>query len=261
MNTGDGVWIRGADQTEYNGWFSPTVTGGTTFTMTVSGAPASPATGTITMGREWSDWDFENGRPRQWVGTLTTRTDDTNGEITLNSSAHFQRYLDRRYGSETQMKASWSGYAIEIGGRDIKSTALVGDVVTVNTNSLGLNLPVLTTEITLYPATFGFQELDLDVDGDLDLMANWSVYDNALDVSLGGDTLPDSLYLAAKPALFGSLTWPPFDSTAGGTPPGTPAAEDIPAGYFYTNGSWPTEAAAGTLTATTVNVTNINKVP
>src|SRR3990167_5840369 len=46
--TGDIVTIAGADQAEYNGNFTITVTGGTTFTYAVSGTPASPATGTIT---------------------------------------------------------------------------------------------------------------------------------------------------------------------------------------------------------------------
>ncbi len=45
--TGDVVFITGASQSEYNGQFTITVTGATTFTYTVSGAPATPATGTI----------------------------------------------------------------------------------------------------------------------------------------------------------------------------------------------------------------------
>jgi hypothetical protein len=45
--TGDKVNIRGAAQSEYNGDFTITVTGADTFTYTVSGSPATPATGTI----------------------------------------------------------------------------------------------------------------------------------------------------------------------------------------------------------------------
>lgn len=40
--------IKGADQQEYNGVFTVTVTGANTFTYTVSGTPATPATGSIT---------------------------------------------------------------------------------------------------------------------------------------------------------------------------------------------------------------------
>jgi hypothetical protein len=39
--------MRGADQSDYNGDFVVTVTGADTFTYTVSGSPATPATGTI----------------------------------------------------------------------------------------------------------------------------------------------------------------------------------------------------------------------
>lgn len=49
LATGDTVIIFDAVQTEYNGTRTVTVTGSTTFTYTVSGAPATPATGTILM--------------------------------------------------------------------------------------------------------------------------------------------------------------------------------------------------------------------
>jgi len=45
--SGDVVNIRGADQSEYNGDFTITVVDADTFTYTVSGSPATPATGTI----------------------------------------------------------------------------------------------------------------------------------------------------------------------------------------------------------------------
>lgn len=48
LATGMKVVIRGADQQEYNGVHQITVTGTDTYTYTVSGTPASPATGTIT---------------------------------------------------------------------------------------------------------------------------------------------------------------------------------------------------------------------
>jgi hypothetical protein len=46
--TGDTVTIAGADQAEYNGSFAITRTGADTFTYTVPGTPATPATGVIT---------------------------------------------------------------------------------------------------------------------------------------------------------------------------------------------------------------------
>lgn len=53
LATNDTVNIAGATQTEYNGNFPITVTGATTFTYTVSGTPATPATGTITWKKGW----------------------------------------------------------------------------------------------------------------------------------------------------------------------------------------------------------------
>ena len=47
-STGDLITIAGADQSDYNGTFSVTYDGATTFTYTVSGSPTTPATGTIT---------------------------------------------------------------------------------------------------------------------------------------------------------------------------------------------------------------------
>lgn len=46
--TNDYVIIKGANQVEYNGPFQVTVTNSNTFTYTVSGTPATPATGAIT---------------------------------------------------------------------------------------------------------------------------------------------------------------------------------------------------------------------
>ncbi len=47
FKTNDVIHISGADQSQYNGDFTITVTGTTTFTYTVSGTPTTPATGTI----------------------------------------------------------------------------------------------------------------------------------------------------------------------------------------------------------------------
>lgn len=48
-STGAAVVIAGAVQTEYNGVFTVTVLSTTTFSITVTGSPATPATGTITV--------------------------------------------------------------------------------------------------------------------------------------------------------------------------------------------------------------------
>ena len=48
LGSGMTITIAGANETDYNGDFVVTVTGETTFTYSVSGSPATPATGTIT---------------------------------------------------------------------------------------------------------------------------------------------------------------------------------------------------------------------
>lgn len=50
LTNNDTVVIVGANQNEYNGTYTITVTGVNTFTYTVSGTPATPATGTIQAG-------------------------------------------------------------------------------------------------------------------------------------------------------------------------------------------------------------------
>jgi hypothetical protein len=47
-SSGDKVWIQGANEQEYNGVFSITVTGADSYTYSYTGSPSSPATGTIT---------------------------------------------------------------------------------------------------------------------------------------------------------------------------------------------------------------------
>lgn len=53
LATADIVVIRGADQPEYNGSHTITVTDVNTYTYTVSGSPATPATGTINSTQAW----------------------------------------------------------------------------------------------------------------------------------------------------------------------------------------------------------------
>lgn len=54
--TGNYVTILGAVETEYNGTFQITVTNSTTFTYTVTGTPATPASGTITYNKASLQW-------------------------------------------------------------------------------------------------------------------------------------------------------------------------------------------------------------
>lgn len=76
--TGDTVVITDADQTEYNGSYTITVTGANTFTYVFAGSATSPATGTISARRA-----FNTGINRVYiheVGTYLVFLDPENGE-------------------------------------------------------------------------------------------------------------------------------------------------------------------------------------
>ena len=71
---------------------------------------------------------------------------------------------------------------------------------------------LLASERGKGPGPGGFQELDLDVKATTLRKGNFNYKDNGVpeSESLGGVDLPKSLYLAAKPAWFADLAWPPF---------------------------------------------------
>jgi hypothetical protein len=82
-----------------------------------------------------------------------------------------------------------------------------------------------------------FQEKDLDVEASTLRVHNWASFPNSIvpgEALPAGDTLPQSLYLTAKPPWFGDLAWPPVDSS---DPKFDPLI--IPAGYRFIRGSNP----------------------
>jgi hypothetical protein len=113
------------------------------------------------------------------------------------------------------------------------ATAVSNGVVSFSGGS-GTPLPATGTALTLFTGPPGYQELDLDVQGTVIDKGNY-LYGTTGAAgsmsSLGGDTLPASLFLVSKPSWFGSLAWPPFD-------PANPNASSyaaIPAGYRFAN--------------------------
>lgn len=85
------------------------------------------------------------------------------------------------------------------------------------------------------------QELDLTVTGTMIRHGNYDYLTKkiAWDPAISDHTIPNSYYLTGKPALFGSLAWPPLDPTS---PPGAFNDENlckIPAGYRYVHGKDP----------------------
>lgn len=104
--TGNKVVIRGANEPEYNGGSKVvTVTSTTTFTYTVSGTPATPATGTITCTAQILDGDTDGsgvisntgfaftanqpvvGRVRRGTSVTRYKTGIINGTITSSGFA------------------------------------------------------------------------------------------------------------------------------------------------------------------------------
>lgn len=79
-----------------------------------------------------------------------------------------------------------------------------------------------------------WQELDTNVLATTTRKGNYDFFNQAIPAnqSLGTNSLPPSLYLSAKPAWFGSLSWPPFNPLS----PGSLSYTNIPAGYRYVHG-------------------------
>jgi hypothetical protein len=74
----NGFWVKisGATQPEYNGNFQITVTGTTTFTYTVTGSPATPATGTILFAQLKLPLKWDGNQSHAWTtvsyGTISS---------------------------------------------------------------------------------------------------------------------------------------------------------------------------------------------
>lgn len=88
--TGQILYMVGATQTPYNGRYTITVTGASTFTYAVAGAPATPATGTIAARAVWKS-DTASG-----TGSVTTFTQRevllTAGEANAIVAAGYGRF-------------------------------------------------------------------------------------------------------------------------------------------------------------------------
>lgn len=88
-STGQEVEVRGAEQTEYNRIAEITVTGASTFTYSVSGSPATPATGTIYAASGPTIFDEYSDRVRCSCQFATNDTDRTEYVILASYSRAF----------------------------------------------------------------------------------------------------------------------------------------------------------------------------
>jgi chitodextrinase len=181
-------------------------------------------------GVYWTDWSLVTGLGIK--GTLTSRTSNSDGQITISSGdsrlIEYCRFFTG--GNCLALGLEWSG-----GLRNgVTQTARTGSVITIAAGT-GTNLPAVGTVIGIWPRAEGFQEMDLDVGATTLLKKNFYAgtagYFRGVNESLEtGQTMPNSLYLPGKPSWFGTLAWPPVDSDV--------AAFDndaIPAGYRYSH--------------------------
>lgn len=175
-----------------------------------------------TTGDFWNDWKA--------TATLTTRTNDSDGTITLASgSALTGQLMSIWWDSHSKMMQFTAG---TVSGSTVPFTGATG---------YGVVLPAESTTVEVFMGPSGYQELDLDVENSLLRKSNYVAQSAGggeipPGESLGSDTLPNS-WSGGQPYDWPSgFAYPPFD-------PSSPAAsqdyERLPAGYWFVNGSWP----------------------
>lgn len=169
-------------------------------------------TAQLTKGDPWSDWNA--------TATVTTRTSGTEGVMRLNFGfVNAGQLITIRWGTQYRQYTvpSVTGAEVAISGGN------------------GNDLPAAGTEVRVFMGPSGYQELDLDVEATLIKKGNLYTADSSVD-SVGGDTLPKSLYRGdVKPAWFGDRPWPALDPNA----PGSLTYDRIPAGYRFQHGKNP----------------------
>jgi hypothetical protein len=221
------------------------------------GNESSVGTAQFSTGSFWPDWDAANGRPLALQGTLTNRTSDTAGVITLTNAGAGAVLA-------SLIAANGGNVRNGFGHIFITVTNITGEVVTFTTGS-HVSVPQGTVDF-IYAGPSGWQQKDLDVIGTAIRKAGWYVVHGGIrsgeELALG-ETLPDSYYRATKPDFFGNLPWPAYNPFA----PGVPSGVQIPAGWRFLNGNesylgggggGTAPAAATSLSATAVSTSQIN---
>jgi PKD repeat protein len=98
-----------------------------------------------------------------------------------------------------------------------------------------------------------YQKVDLNVAATLLRHGNYDFFNHAIvwDGAIADHNIPNSYYLAAKPAWFGDRAWPPIDPTNAGSL----TIEAIPAGYRYVHGVDPPAGGTPPNQPPTVSIT------
>ncbi|MES2986232.1 MAG: fibronectin type III domain-containing protein, partial [Patescibacteria group bacterium] len=192
------------------------------------GNGASSGTAQPSLGDWWADLNPDG--TTAIAGSLTLRTSNTIGEITLTSgSASAGTFLYLYSATNTSILAA------------VYVTAVTGNVASVDASLVGSTLPQLNTVFDIWPGSGGYQELDLDVASSTQLLANYrNDIDGIASNETTGVTLPDSLFRTSKPAYFGSLAWPAIDPYA----PNMDYVTTIPAVARFFNATTTPDTAA-----------------
>lgn len=198
------------------------------------------------------DWDSTAQAPKSWPGTLTTRTSDTAGVITLDGGEVADFTAAFAETSNSFRGISWGADQRTV---SVVVTDITGDAVTFNTASS--TLPSASTAMTFNPSFAGYQGFDVDVLYTSLLKGNYLGLSSGSGIpaveSLGGDTLPDSLFLSGTPDFFttAGLSFPPINANS----PVENTYELIPAGIAMNDGWWPTGSGGGTQATVTGTAT------
>ena len=193
------------------------------------GPPTPLGTAQLSAGDPWFAWDTTARIPKTWTGTLTTKTGDYSGTITLDSgqATSFQALIDSMGGFGLAVYSGFSG----LGFPEITPQSLVGSVLTFNSAS-GPVPSASGQSVILSAGHYGFNERDLDVEATASVYGNFNHYTSSITTAIpGGATLPDSLMgftTASPPQAFtdAGISFPPYSPAS----PYSASKSSIPAG-------------------------------
>lgn len=223
------------------------------------GNTSSSGTWELSAGSYSVDWNNSIGKPYTWTGNLKTRTNDITGVFEMDSGMATSFNAALAIATASKRNLSLVNYSST---KTITVSGVSGNDVSFTVDDIAYSLPSAATTMWAAPGPNGFQEKDLDVANTAIRKANYYVFTGDIPAgeSLGADTLPDSYYLSAKPAWFGSIAFPAFNPYS---PPASEAVAlvAIPAGWRYINGNSNYLNGNSTATVTNLNVGTIRLAP
>lgn len=230
------------------------VSGGTGAVLPASSAPIFVPTTNSALWEYSADWNSTAQATYEWTGTLTTRSSDSAGVVTLDGGmvTSFNTALAKTATSYPDVRGlKWAAGEIHT----LTVTNVTGNDVTFS--GANTTLPAISTSVSLIPSYAGFQEQDLDVVLTTLLKANYLGLSSGSGIpaaeSIGSDTLANSMFLGGTPTFFteAGVSWPPVNPNS----PNESTYEIIPAGIAYNDGWWPGSGGGGTQATVTGTTT------